>query len=100
MSDYPPRYHPGDRLIVVSDCTCEHSKHEHFFYPRPGIELMYLKVGDVVTVINEWTNFVGCSYYVRVTKDDSDYEYDICMDGNHFGPLLETKVSYRQLHGM
>lgn len=60
------------KMIVLNDCTCQHDEHEMFRHFREGLRIKSLKKGDIVEVVNNWSNFYG--NYDRVEKDGETYD--------------------------
>lgn len=63
-----------NKYIVNQDCFCEHYLHEITKYYREGLVEKKLNKGDIVFLLDKWSNFYGT--YLRVTKDlSNEYEY-------------------------
>lgn len=60
------------KYIVKQDCLCQHYIHEITKYPREGLVEKKLLKGDVVELLEEWSNFYGT--YLRVEKDGEYYD--------------------------
>lgn len=60
------------KYICIKDCFCEHYLHEITNYPRPGLVEKKLNKGDIVILIEKWSNMYG--YYYTVEKDGIMYD--------------------------
>lgn len=65
------------KIVITKECYCEADMHEMAYYPREGFKAKpRLKVGTVLEVSKEWTNFYGA--YFRCETPDGTYDVSIC----------------------
>lgn len=62
----------GLKLRVVDDCFDESYLHEITYYWRPGLKEKTLKKGDIVEVVECWSNFHGT--YIRCTFNNKFFD--------------------------
>ena len=60
------------KIKVTKDCLCEHYLHEILNYPRKGLVEKKFYKDEEFEVIEDWFNFYG-SYY-RVKVDDKYHD--------------------------
>jgi hypothetical protein len=62
-------------IVITKDCFCEGYLHEKMNYPRAGLVEKKLAKGDVLNVIEEWSNMYG--RYYSAEKDGIKYDVAI-----------------------
>ena len=60
------------KIEITNDCFCEHYLHESINYPRPGLIEQKFKKGEVLEVIEEWSNFYGSYYRCKTEVGHAD----------------------------
>lgn len=57
------------KIEIIEDCKCAKDEHEILNYPREGLVLRAFKKGQILEVQDEWMNFYGTYYNVKVDGD-------------------------------
>lgn len=65
-------------IEVKKDCLCEHYLHELLNYYREGLVEKRFKTGEQFEVVEDWWNFYGSYYRVRVDGKSHDISKDNC----------------------
>ena len=59
-------------IEIISDCECEHIKHEIKNYPREGLVAKHFRAGERFTVEKKWRNMIGHYYRIKTPKGTAD----------------------------
>jgi hypothetical protein len=65
-------------IEVKKDCFCEGYLHELLRYYRPGLVEKKFKTGEQFEVAEEWLNFYGSYYRVKVDGKPHDIDKSNC----------------------
>ena len=65
-------------IEVKKDCLCEHYLHELLNYYRLGLVEKKFKQGEQFEVIEDWSNFYGSYYRVKVDGKPHDIDKSNC----------------------
>jgi hypothetical protein len=65
-------------IEVKKDCLCEAYLHELLRYFRPGLVEKRFKQGEQFEVVEDWVNFYGSYYRVKVDGKSHDISKDNC----------------------
>lgn len=66
------------RIEVKEECLCAYYMHEILNYPRKGLIKKVFKVGEQFDVVEDWSNFYGTYYRVKVDGNIHDIEKCNC----------------------
>lgn len=71
------------KIEIKKNCLCAHYMHEMLRYPREGLVSKEFKVGEQFDVIEDWSNFYGTYYRVKVDGKSHDIEKHNCKIVNY-----------------